>query len=120
LEPGHAFVGEPITDISEKEAASGLGVEEDLMFGGGELEVAINVTGFAEAEVKDLLFLVLRGSGEHGIRAEAKSYGQSLPHFESAGRSPSRNLNSSNFGQITNYISGNNGPQFGRLPCKCK
>ena len=48
------------------------------MFGGGELEVAINVTGFAEADVKDLLFLVVRGSGEHPLlriaHAHLKAY----------------------------------------------
>ena len=50
---------------SEEEASSGLGIEEGLVFRNRELEVAIDIASFAEPQVQDLLFRVVRDRREH-------------------------------------------------------
>ena len=54
-----------IADVSEEEAASGFGVEERLVLRDRESEVAVDIAGFAEAQIEDLLVCVVGNRSEH-------------------------------------------------------
>jgi len=64
-----AFVEEAVADMREEEAASGLSIEESLILSRRELEVAIDVAGFAESQVQDLLLGIVRDGSQH-LRVE--------------------------------------------------
>jgi hypothetical protein len=50
---------EAVADVSEKETTVRLGVEECLVLGDRELEVAIDVACVAESQMQDLLLHVV-------------------------------------------------------------
>jgi hypothetical protein len=85
VEFGEALVAEVITDVSEEEATSEAGIEECLIVCGQELEVAVNVAGFTEAQVEDLLLQVVGGSSEHpGFERQPDHAGSPSPILDRA------------------------------------
>jgi hypothetical protein len=73
-----AFVGKAVADTGEEEPTSGLGIEESLILCGREIEVAIDIAGFTETHIQDLLLFVVR-SGLEDFRIERQPRHSSSP-----------------------------------------